>query len=372
MLAVVVCLLAGLLNQNSLAREYQDLFPTPRGLAMGGALVASVDDRSSLSYNPAGLALIEESELRVPDLLLLQYSPDILDIYHKIKGIDTGGGGMGVVSALKDFDGSSASFGVDFLGIGWFRRQMAMSFNLFSMNASFRVRTPSVFFAKINARVTSDTGVSFGYAQPMYDNHFRLGFVARPILVRGGFDKLFQNQDIAQLSSIASQMGIGWGFDGDVGVQGNSDPIVMFGFKAKILAGAVAQNLLAQNFSRPVKSDINTSMPPLERRGSVGVALRLDETEAVTPTFNVDWREVGVKTDDWQEHLCMSTEVILKSRTWFRSILRAHYARGNWGGGIAGRLAFGEFEIGTYAVNLGRGTGVGPNRRSYASLSARW
>ena len=102
------------------------------------------------------------------------------------------------------------------------------------------------------------------------------------------------------------------------------------------------------------------------------MALRLDENKSVVPTLNLDWRDIGVSTANWLEHLCVSTELILKPRTWFRSIIRAHYSRGNIGGGIAGKLTFGELELGTYAVNLGRGPGVGVSRRNYLSLSATW
>lgn len=354
------------------ARDYADLFATPRGLSLGGALTASVDDRSSLAYNPAGLALMESQELRLPDLIMAQFSPDILDVYGKTQSLDVSGGGLAIANALREFDGTAVSLGLDLLGMGWYRRQMAIQFNLLSLNLALRVRTPSIFFARLNAKITTDSGLSFGYAQPFLNNHFRVGFVFRPLLVRAGMEKVLQNQDIANLSGIVGEMGVGWGFDGDLGIQGNSPSFSLFGFRLKVLAGLVLQNLRAEDFSGVLKTGLSTQVPPLERRGSAGIALRLDETRAVVPTLNIDWREIGVKTDHPIEHLCIGAEFVLQPRTWFRSILRGHFSRAQWGGGIAGRLAFGELEIGTYAVNLGRGPGVGTHRRNYASLSARW
>ena len=102
------------------------------------------------------------------------------------------------------------------------------------------------------------------------------------------------------------------------------------------------------------------------------MAFQLVETLAVQPTLSLEWREIGVETESMLENICIGAEFILKPRRWFRSILRAHFAHGNLGGGIGGRLAFGELEIGTYAVNLGRGPGVGVNRRNYVSLAARF
>lgn len=356
------------------AHEYQELFPTPRGMSMGGALTAFVDDRSALSYNPAGLALVDGSELRAPDLVMLQYSPDILNVYNQVKGINVSGGGMGAVSALRELDGTAASFGMDLLGFSWIRKHMAFSFQLISMNGAFRVRTPSLFFAKINAKVTADSGLTFGMAQPLFWNHLRLGFALRPFIVRGGFEKQLENQDIATLTSLAKQMGLGWGFDVDVGAQANTNPISVLGLNVKFLAGATMQNIREEDFHRQLKrSMLSSNIPPLVRRGSLAVGAQLDESATVQPTLDVELRDIGVHADSsWIEHLCVGVEFLLKPRTWFRSILRGHFARGEWGGGIAGRLAFGEIEVGTYAPSLGRGPGVGSNRRSYLSLAARW
>jgi len=100
--------------------------------------------------------------------------------------------------------------------------------------------------------------------------------------------------------------------------------------------------------------------------------MQLVEGASVQPTLSVEWRDIGVRTNHPIEHVAMGAEFILKPRTWFRSILRGHFSRGNWGGGIAGRLSFGEIELGTYAVNIGNGPRIGVNRRNYLALSARW
>lgn len=356
---------------NGQSYELYDLFPTPYGRSMGGAVTAVVDDSNSLNYNPAGLASISEWELRMPELIHGYGSPAILAVASKIGGLGGGeGGAAGITSSLSELDGVGASGGLEVLGFGWYRRNMGIHINLLTAQAALRVRTPSLLFSKIRARVTADSGLSMGYARSFLENKVRLGFVGRPFLVRGGFEKEYQGVEITQLSDAVSLLGVGWGYDGDLGVQGNLDPISIIGFDLKLMAGAVMQNILGTDFGNRLTSSVANVPPPLQRRYNVGVGASVMNLGKFKPTVTFELRDLGVPTTSFLEKISSGIEFKFSPKSWFHSILRGHFYKGNLGGGIAGRLWFGELELGTYAVNLGRGVGVGVDRRLYGQLSA--
>ena len=363
--------LSALVSMRASAREYQDLFPTPKGRSMGGAMTAIADDSNSIQYNPAGLAQIETWQLRLPDLVQAYGSSSIFTIFKSIKAL-SGVGESQFANKLREFDGTGASFGVDLMGLGWFRNRMGIMLNPVSVNTSLRIRTPSIFFAKINARMIADGGLSMGYGHPFLSNHLRAGVTLRPFLVRGSFENQFEGASIASIdaNTLKDKLGFGWGFDADMGIQGNLDPITIFGFDIKPMAGIAFQNLLATQYSHLFTANVNGKPIPALRRVNVGIAASVENMGVFKPTLSLELRNIGIRTDAFLEHVAIAAEFLLKPRKWFSSALRAHFAQGNVGGGLGGHLWFGEMELGTYVVNLGKGMGVGPDRRLYLSLSS--
>jgi hypothetical protein len=352
------------------AREYTDLFPTPRGRALGGALTAFVDDWSSLSYNPAGLANIQGTQLLMPQLAAGAASNGTVEFYKKIQGFSGGSSVAEIASSLQDFDGEALGFDLDLLTMGWFKKRIALSVNPVSLQGSFRVRVPAALFAKVITRVTVDSGMTIGYAQPFLNNHLRAGFAFRPVIIRGGVSRSFVGTEIQSIDG--SVLGVGWGYDADVGLQGNLDPIQIFGFDVQLMSGFTFQNIFASQFSQRITGSIGSAPPPLERRGALGFAAKIANVGIASPIIAIELRDLGVRTDTFLEHVHGCFEFALKTRPWFVSTIRGHFAKGNIGGGIAGRLWVGELEIGTFAVNLGKGAGVGRDRRTYVSLAAIW
>ncbi len=357
-------------HTESWAREYIDLFPTSRGRALGGGLTAFVDDWSALSYNPAGLANIQGTQLLLPQLAAGAASNGAVEFYKKIQNFGGGSSVADIASSLQDFDGDALGFNLDLLTMGWFKKRIALAVNPVSLQGSFRVRVPAILFAKVNTTITVDSGMTLGYAQPFLGNHLRAGFAFRPVIIRAGVSKSFVGTEIQNID--ASVLGVGWGFDADLGLQGNLDPIQIFGFDVQLMSGIALQNIFASKFSQRITGSIESTPPPLERRGAFGLAAKLVNLGIATPIVSVELRDLGVPTTNFIEHVHSCFEFSLKTRPWFVSTIRGHFAKGNIGGGIAGRLWVGELEMGTFAVNLGNGAGVGRDRRTYVSLAAVW
>jgi len=353
------------------AREYYDLFPTPKGRSMGGALTAIVDDYNSVSYNPAGLALIDESSLRLPEILHVNMSSNVLDFYKELQSFGDESSSGDIASVLRRFDGKGLGFGVDTLAVGWYRKRIAISFNPLSMNAAFRIRVPSILFAKVNMRMTNDSAVSVSYGHPFFNNRLRLGATLRPLIVRGGFEKQLNGGDLQGVDFIG-MLGFGWGSDMDFGFQGNLEPISVLGFSFKPMIGATLQNVFASPLNKSVTERFPAVPPGLERRINIGTGLSFGNMGAFIPVVSFEWRDLMIQTDDSLEHIHAAIELGFKPRRWYQAFLRGHFAKGNVGGGLAGKLWAAELEVGTYAVNMGKGPGIGRDRRSYVSLATNW
>jgi hypothetical protein len=345
---------------------------------MGGTLTAIADGYESIQSNPAGLANIDTWSLRLPELLAFEFSPKVFKIVKKVQGTSS----ANLSQSLTEFDGDSGSIGLDALGLGWFRKRMGVMINPLSFNASMRLRSPSLLFTKINLRATADSGLSLGYAQPFLANHLRVGATFRPFLFRAGLDReitaetlssIFGGGTLSAINELKNEGGAGWGMDGDLGVQGNLDPIHVLGYGVTLKAGLVFKNILATDFPNRMFTEQSQGDPPsLERKGSLGVAATVEDLGTVRPTLSFEYQQIGIHTDDMIEHFAVGAEALFKPLSWFQSALRLHYKAANFGGGLMVKVWKGELELGSYAVNLGKGAGVGVDRRLYLQASAEW
>lgn len=358
------------------AREYYDLFSTPRSIAMGRATTAITDDWEALYHNPAGLALIKESELHLPEFFQGYASPGVNTLIKKIKEVK--GQGRDIIpSDLTQFDGSEAAFGLDILPLGYYRNRFAIAINPFSLNTALRIRTPSLLFLKAGARVTQDSAISVGFAQPLGE-HLRVGVTARPLHLRSGMDRGVSNLDSLENSSITNfddpktYFGMGWGYDLDFGIQAHGGPWGRFGFVPSF--GAALQNILNNDFSNRLnKEKFGGSIPAIERRYNVGVAAQLKTLGKLVPTLSVEMRDFMIAVEDpIIERLSVGLELALEVKRWLRGAIAAHYYKGNIGGGIYGNMGPGNLAFLTDAVNLGRGAGVGVSRRYYLRAGMVW
>ncbi|MBP7844523.1 MAG: hypothetical protein KA116_06880 [Proteobacteria bacterium] len=365
-----------LLATSAFSREYYDLFPTPRSIAMGRAVTAYIDDWESLYTNPAGLALQEESKWRLPDLIQAGVSPSISKLYKKIKNLKKNGSTLRPVD-FYSFDGTAASFSIEVPGFGYYGKRFAMALNFLALRSSFRIRTPSLLFLKAAARVTQDTAFSLGFAQPFFDNHLRFGVAFRPVHIRSGMDRgmsnssFLENQQLLSFDNPRSFFGMGWGSDLDIGTQWHGGPWGRFGFVPSL--GAVYQNVLENDFdNRLQKNSLSGTVPPAQKRVNAGAAVSLHKIGRMRPTISVDYRDYLVKTDKKIEHLGIGMEFYMRVTRWLHGALAGHFYKGNLGGGAYGHIGPGYIAFVTEAVNLGRGPGIGVDRRYYVRASFEW
>jgi len=348
------------------AREYFDLFPTAKGISMGGAMTAIADDHNSIHYNAAGLALVQNWQFRFPDLSGYA-SKDVIDIKNQISDSKKNAS-TPIAKVFNKYDGKSVGLGAR-IGAEYVRPRLGIAMNVMSTN-SVRIRTPSILFLKANVRSTQDAGVAVAYGHPFFRNHLRAGITLRPFIMRLGTDRILENRTLTEFADPKAIAGFGWGSDVDFGLQGNVDAMSFLGADWKPLFGASWQNTFATKFTNRLERDTFTGeAPPLERRLNVGAAIRVESLRTVVPTLSVELKDLGIRTDKWYEHLVAGLEVSIRTQKWFSTALRGHFARGNLGGGLGVFLGPAEIELGSYAVNLGRGPGIGVDRRYYGQLA---
>ncbi len=360
-----------------------DLYVTPRGLSMGRAMAAISDDYSSIYFNPAGLAQIETWQLRLFDWVNARVSKELLTITKKTKDLKTSDGTAtnSIAKQLRVLDGTGLSAGADMMGFGWFRKGMAVAINPLAVNGSVRLRVPSLFFAQAKTTYTMDSFISIGIAKSFFENKLRAGVVVRPFMARVGWALVLENDSIVQLQKGAdkvieankSNAGAGYGYDADFGLQGQFGPYNYYeDFGIKPLWGIVLENSVGTRFpgSLGLSGALAGARPPgMKRKMHFGTGFTMTGLGSLYPTFSFEWKDVLVPVNSVYERMAAGVELAVKPRSWFMAALRGHFYKGNIGGGIGGRLWKGELEMGTYAVNLGNGAGIGVDRLYYISLS---
>lgn len=358
----------------AMAKESIELFATPRLRSMGMAMTAVVDDENALYSNPAGLAQLQTWKLRLPDMVSVSISPSVLDLYKEVGNLGGGSSASDIASSLSEFDGKSACGGLELLGFGYYSNRFTIAVNPFTSSGCFRIRTPSALFAKIQARLTVDAGLTVAYSKAFHSDQVRIGMALKPFLARGGMDRTLENTEILNLkdSGLSEIVGVGWGFDFDLGVQGNLKPMPMGPVQVKPMAGIALQNSLATQYSNPILSSYRGTVPALERKLNIGVGASVESFGAFRPLATLELRDIVTRTDSFWEHVAGGIELTLQPKKFFRTALRGHFYKGNFGGGFGLKLSVLELEFGTYAVNLGKGPGVGVDRRMYAQTSLVW
>jgi hypothetical protein len=329
---------------------------------MGRAMTAIADDWNSLSFNPAGLALVQKPARRMPEVIFGSVSNGFFDIVKEAKNLDTD---SSIGEQLSTLNGKSGSINVDLLSFYYVRPRLGLAVHPLSMKGSIRIRTPSLLFARAHAYTAVDTAVTLGYGYPLSDK-LRWGVVVRPLLCRIGFEATVDNASIQDVvENVDKYSGSGCGLDADLGMQANTDPYQMRGYKLVLSGGVALQNALATSFPIKVFKNFDGKPPALQRKINVGVAARLQTSAVLTPTLSVELRDLLVGADDYGEYVSVGLELLFRPKEFFETAVRTHLYKGNLGMGVGMKLAIFDVEAGTYAVNMGPGMGLGVDRRYY-------
>jgi hypothetical protein len=353
------------------AKEYHDLFATPMGLSMGGAITSYVDDWNSLYYNPAGLASVKDFHLRMPDLIHAEASLGIMQIFKKMQALDDS---ESIALQLKEFDGKAGSMRVSPLNFGLFFRQIGLALNLADLKTAIRLQVPTLIFARAYFDTRVDSGLSAGYGHSFMNDRLRVGFALR-LLARAGSTGYLEGDEISNIGDVlGEQSGAGLGIDADFGVQSRLPETTLWGLKVKPMAGLVLQNAFESHFDlvRFKQKSFKGYAPPNERRINAGISAKLEGLSGISLIPSLELRDLMVPTNSFFEYVSMGLQIGLNTGYWFNGFIRTAYYKGTIAGGIGGNLGPGELELGTYAVALGEGFGVGVDRRYYARLALSW
>lgn len=348
----------------------QEWFASAQSRSMGMATTAIVDDFNSIYVNPAGLALVEESQWRLPQLLNLAAAGAFLDVVNQIQELDTGGSDS-ISEQLQTLDGTNGGLELSLLEAYWVRPRFGFAFSPVGVQGTARVKTPSLLFAQVDLYSVIQGGVAASYGQPIFNNWVRWGVTLKPLMYRFGVRAELENTSIANLGDdFGSFSGSGLGMDLDFGLQGDvPDWEFVEGATLKTSWGLAWQNLVASNFPIKVGADSGATVPALERRLNVGLAGRIVNDGIIEPLLSVEFRDLTTGLDEFLEFLHIAVQLKIQPTSFYTMYGRFHYAKGNMGGGLGFQWTMFELEGGTYAENLGPGPGIGVDRRFYLQLA---
>lgn len=357
-------------SQMSYAFAPQEWFASAQSRSMGMATTAIVDDFNAVYVNPAGLALVEESQWRLPQLLNIAAAGAFLDVINQIKDLDTGGGST-ISEQLQTLDGTNGGMELALLEAFWVRPRFGFAFSPIGLQGTARVKTPSLLFAQVDLYTVLQGGVAAAYGQPIFNDWVRWGVTFKPLMYRLGLRAELENSSIGTLSdNFDSFSGSGLGMDFDFGLQGDvPDWELTEGLTLKTTWGLAWQNLLASNFPIKVGANSGAAVPALTRRVNLGFAGTLKNDGIIEPLLSVEFRDLTTGYDEFLELLHIAVQLKIQPIAFYTMYGRVHYAKGNLGGGLGFSWTMFELEGGTYAENLGPGPGIGIDRRYYLQLA---
>jgi len=352
-------LVLGLSNQ-TFAGEWTSIFYSPRGMMLGNAMTAKVNDYSALFYNPAGLAGVETWKIQFPmdaNIALSSnfanfVSQDLPALKTSIDAAATNGaaGASDFINQATRFINRSYVADVNIIPIG-------LTFKNFAINViaggNANISFLPTQLPTIDVRNRLQAGINVGYAMSFLEESLRVGIGAHVLGRFGvqqeiGFGKSLTNftggsgslSNLLNVNDILNSAQTGIGYDFDLGTQYflNLPQIPIMSVASKLKFGAVIQNVLNMDFV-PLKVNTGTTTITKDSDFALDRTVNLGVAWALAPIFGF-WRN----------------EVSLD----LRNLLRPAYARS-----IGTNLNFGYESILDFMSWLQVGARVGVNDGAY-------
>lgn len=275
-LSLAVVAVAGVMVVSDVCRaeEYPYIYRGLRPMGMGGAFTAVSDDAHALFYNPAGLALIKESEI--------SFFPLEVEIAEKTLGLYTDAMDTDFDSEeetaefLRDHMGERARFGLS-LFPHYARPRFALGI-IATLRLDSEVHDRQ--YPKMALNGVSDVGAGVGYAHPLLENRLLVGASAK-LIRRTSLIEEYSAIDIASKNfddTLKDDMKEGMGLLIDLGAIYCLDDLLTKGLRA----GICLNNLVGQSLQDAQDVKAHTD---------IGIAYERD-LGIVRATFAADYVDI--------------------------------------------------------------------------------
>lgn len=343
-------------NEASQGQEVHTFYSGVRGLGMGGAQVATVDDETALLVNPANLA-------KLRDFYGTVFDPE-LDASDRLNNIYTVAPFTGpydlpqvAVSLSKNKDvyfhhrsQFFPSFVVKNFGIGFlYKQQVDMIMN------------PAG--TQINTYYTQDEGIFLGYSFRFFDGRIKLGFLGK------AYDRVQVINPTAaypgnyNLQAIASE---GAAVGGDIGLT------LAAPWTFLPTLSVVARDVGSTQFTSGKNVVMTTTgIPaPVTQDYDVGLAIFPIFNNSVRSTWTIEAQQILAASTslDQYRYLHGGWELNVKDKFFFRVGMNGHW----WTSGLELDVGALQFQFATYGQDVGTGATLREDRRFTGKLAFRF
>jgi hypothetical protein len=352
-IAVLFIIFASKLVQ---AQEVHNFYYGVRGLGMGGAQIAVVNDETALLVNPANL-----SKLR--DYFGTIFDPE-LDASDRLNNIYTSAPFTGPYDLVEVSNSLNKNKGTYF----HHRSQVFPSFVVrnFGIGLLYKQQVDMVMNAagtQINTYYTQDEGLFLGYSFRLFDGRIKIGFLGKAFDRVQVIDATKAYPGSYNLQAIASE---GAAVGGDVGLT-LSAPWTYIP-----TLSVVARDVGDTQFTAGKNVVMTTTGTPTRITQDYDVALAIfpNISNNVRTTWTIEAQNVLVAQTavDPYRYLHAGWELNYKDIIMMRLGMNGHW----WTAGFELNASSLQFQFATYGQDVGTGTNITEDRRFTGKLAYRF
>jgi hypothetical protein len=319
------------------ASEILEFYNGARGLAMGGASVAAVNDETALLINPAGLGKLRD---KYGTILDPEFEASLnISRFYRNKAFTEFTTPEKIVSTLSKTTNTYyyaknqffPSFVVRNFGIGvFYKTELAALMN--SAGTS------------MNTRYHKDAGLLLGYNFRFFDGRIKLGFTAR-MIARVEIDK---DLDPTGSMSLASNASEGAGVATDTGL------LLTLPWALLPTLGVTVHDMGGTKFTAASGVLMKSATQPNEVKQKVDAAIAFFpiHSNGVRSTFTLEYRDV-LKADTTETNQTRKTHIGYELNLGDLAFLRLGMGQNFYSGGIEFSSERTQFQFTSYAEDIG-------------------
>lgn len=351
-------ILSGLLlsAHTTWARELHPFYQGVRGLGMGGAQIATVNDETALLINPAGLG-------KLRDFYGTLFDPEF-DYSNNVNSMNQSS------SITQPFSIAAIKDTLDASRETYYHTKFQMFPSVVAKNFGIGLYSSYLLDAEMNAAgnnidtyYRNDMALVLGYNFRFFDGRMKLGFNAKIINRIEVDNQTLDPSGALDLPTIGAE---GTGISNDVGL------ILTAPWATLPTLAIVAHDVGNTNFDKASGVRLNTTAKPAQVPQDVDVALAMFpiHSNRVRSTWTVEYRGLltSSSVDDKSKLIHGGVEFNVNDIFFFR----AGYNQRYYTAGVELASEKMQFQIATYGEEIGDGTTTREDRRTVFKFAFRF
>lgn len=338
-------------------------YQAPRALGMGDAFVAVADDYSTLFYNPAGLARIQETQvnLSMDFAATTAFGGFASELDRVSKITDPSLQSAGYIELFQKnygeiYGGRFGGFHGVWVNPGW-------GFAIIPVDTTIELTVRNQAFPALGIRNISDTTFAFGYGARVKNDHLggKLDWgVTAKATHRLSFDTDLNVADLVIDSTFlrANDMARGIGFDADFGLlytpflgeSGFGDLLRL----ARPTFGLVVRNILGGSFTSTESKNASTGKPlPNYRVIDIGTKWEYPDAFIFAGRGVMDFRNILHPQYSFKKGMHLGFEFDWRMASWWKGQYQVGLSQGYMTAGFSALFSVFRLDLVTFGEEVG-------------------